>query len=965
MIHARCKILLLASLTALAAAASADARQTVHHTIGYDRYSMNIDGKRLIVWSGEFHYWRLPSPDLWRDVLQKMKAGGYNAVSIYFNWGYHSPRRGLYDFTGIRDVDRLLDMAAEAGIYVIARPGPYVNAETDGGGLPAWLATEAGKPRSTAADYTAAYREWMTRIDAILARHQLTNGTGTVILYQIENELYEQSPDSQRYMLALQQQARADGITVPLMGNHNAGFQGTPGAVELPGYDTYPQGFDCSHPHQWRGFYAYRDERKALTKSPLFFPEYQGGAFDTWGGAGYDRCRELTGAPFERVFYESSLATGSTMMNFYMTYGGTNWGWLASPGVYTSYDYAAPINESRVLTPKYDQQKRLGYLLLSVPPLAKTDAFSAVAPDNSALHMEGRINPDDGTRFYFLRHTDVTSTANDHTHVQIDLANPTGVGTHRVSVPQQPDTSLRINGRDAKILLAGYRFGAQQLLYSTSDWLTSVSGNVRDVAVIYGRDGDDGETVLRYAHEPKVQVLDGTVTRHRDEAMHTLRLNYRHNGLARVSINDGQHTLLLLIGDDASAARFWQLDAAGGPVLAYGPYLVRTAAIAQGELTLTGDTAQSGPLEVFAPSGINSVRWNGKTLATHATPSASLAATLPGPVPVNLPALMHWLRHAGSPEIAPAFDDTSWRTADLTHTTNPFWDGRMPILDADNYGFHHGDVWYRGHFTAKGTERNLLLDTRTGIHDGNNGVASVWLNGHWLDTREGGPTKLPIDSAMLKPGKDNVIAVLVANMGHNQEGHSGDSQEPRGLVAGSFNGPLTPIAWKIQGNRGGEAGADPVRGPMNDGGLYGERMGWSLPGAPDAGWTQTALPDTVDQPGVQWYRTNVSLDLPAGQDVPVALKIDDDPDRHYRALIFVNGWQMGRYLNDKGPQHIFPIPTGVLNPHGSNTVAIAVWNTRDKGGLGHVSLISQGNLLSPLAVKMNPVPPYKRKTFTP
>ena len=65
-----------------------------------------------------------------------MKAGGYNAVSIYFNWDYHSPRRGVYDFSGVRDVDRLLDMAAEVGIYVIARPGPYINAETDGGGLP-------------------------------------------------------------------------------------------------------------------------------------------------------------------------------------------------------------------------------------------------------------------------------------------------------------------------------------------------------------------------------------------------------------------------------------------------------------------------------------------------------------------------------------------------------------------------------------------------------------------------------------------------------------------------------------------------------------------------------------------------------------------------------------------------------------------------------------------------------------
>ncbi len=68
-----------------------------------------------------------------------MKAAGFNATSLYFDWGYHSPAPGVYDFTGVRDVDKLLDMAQQAGLYVIARPAPYINAEVDGGGLPGWL----------------------------------------------------------------------------------------------------------------------------------------------------------------------------------------------------------------------------------------------------------------------------------------------------------------------------------------------------------------------------------------------------------------------------------------------------------------------------------------------------------------------------------------------------------------------------------------------------------------------------------------------------------------------------------------------------------------------------------------------------------------------------------------------------------------------------------------------------------
>ena len=116
---------------AQASAAPAVSRAPVTHTITYDKYSLMIDGKRTFIWSGEFHYWRLPSPSLWLDILEKMKAEGYNAVSIYFDWAYHSPAPGVYDFSGVRDVNLLLDDAAKVGLYVIARPGPYINARDE------------------------------------------------------------------------------------------------------------------------------------------------------------------------------------------------------------------------------------------------------------------------------------------------------------------------------------------------------------------------------------------------------------------------------------------------------------------------------------------------------------------------------------------------------------------------------------------------------------------------------------------------------------------------------------------------------------------------------------------------------------------------------------------------------------------------------------------------------------------
>src|SRR6266487_2364116 len=233
---------------------AADAGGLSPHTVAFDQFSLMVDGKRLYLWSGEFHYWRLPSPDLWRDVLQKMKASGFNATSIYFDWGYHSPAPGVYDFTGVRDVDRLLDIANQVGIFVIARPGPYINAETDSGGFPGWLTTQQGRARSSAPDFQAASDEWLHHIDPIIARHQYTNGTGPVILYQIENE-YGSNTDA-AYMQHTEDVVRSDGIAVPLTHNHCCGastWATGPGAVDLPGQDSYPQGFNCSNPTRWSG----------------------------------------------------------------------------------------------------------------------------------------------------------------------------------------------------------------------------------------------------------------------------------------------------------------------------------------------------------------------------------------------------------------------------------------------------------------------------------------------------------------------------------------------------------------------------------------------------------------------------------------------------------------------------------------------------------------------------------------
>ncbi|MGW3958959.1 beta-galactosidase [Amycolatopsis sp. NPDC005003] len=1087
----RCRTLftvLLSALFALAGVAvpqAAAAAPAAGHTVTYDGYSFLVDGNRTYLWSGEFHSYRLPSPDLWLDIFQKMKAAGFNATSLYFDWGYHSPRQGVYDFSGIRDLDKLLDMAQQAGLYVIARPGPYINAEVDGGGFPTWLSTTPGHTRSADPLYLKYSDEWQTQIDRIIARHQLTNGTGSVLAYQVENEYYNGNADGRAYMQHLEDKARADGITVPLVGNNNGTFNAGEAALDVDAADSYPQGFDCSNPTRWNGVPDISYDH--VPGKPLITAEFQGGAFDPWGGPGYEKCAQLINDQFANVFYKQNIAVGATGQSFYMLHGGTSWGWSAIPQNYTSYDYGAAITEGRQFDPKYFEDKLIGYFTQSVAPLTKTDGLAGAPLTDAALTDTARINPDTRTQFHTLRHTDSTSTATNTTSVALDLAahagytyddratevgytggwshvgpevdytggdyqhtesfsdttgdsvsipftgtgirwvsskdgnhgiadvylddtkvgtvdlyagskqnqiagyevrglpagahtlkivvtgqkNPSATGTFVVVdavdllsgsadyypvVPQQPGTGITLNGRQSKILVAGYDLGATRMQYSTSEIMTTAAIGDRDVVVLYGDKGGAGETVLRFAKQPAVQVLGGAATSTWDAARGDLRLNYTHDGLARVLVTaPGARPLLLLLADKATAATFWRQDTAAGPVLVRGTHLVRTAAEQYGLLSLTGDTGTDGGFEVFSTA--KALLWNGSRVAAQPTSSGSLTGTAPAAKPVTLPALTGWKHQEESPESRPGFDDSAWPVADKETTNSSTALGTKPVLFADDYGFHTGDTWYRGHFTGDGNQTGITLSSQSG---GPAGAFSAWLNGVFLGSSTSPQHTFPFPAGALHQG-DNEISVLTVNMGHEEDyGASNGNKAARGLTNARLTGaPLTSVTWRLQGVRGGETGLDQVRGPLNTGGLYGERAGWSLPGFPDRGWAPASLPAKDTTPGVSWYRTTADLDLPRGQDTSLGLTVTDDPARQYRALIFVNGWQLGQYVNYLGPQHSFPIPDGVLNPNGHNTIAVAVWNLDGStGGLGTIAWTNYGSYRSPLTVRPNASPGY-------
>ncbi|HEX8631047.1 MAG TPA: beta-galactosidase [Catenuloplanes sp.] len=976
-----------------AATAPAPLAAAAPRTVTFDRYSLMIGGKRTFIWSGEFHPFRLPSPDLWRDVLQKMKASGYTGVSIYFNWAYHSPRRGVYDFTGIRDMDKLLTIADEVGLYVIARPGPYINAEVDAGGFPGWLTTQAGRARTDAADYLAASDEWLTRINALIARHQVTNGTGSVILYQIENELANTATTQRNYMAHLSARARADGITVPVFHN-DKGREGrwvppsstvpgtVPGPVDLYAWDTYPGGA-CrtdgtpGSPNTAPDFGIYgtggaTGGSSASPNTPGFTAEFGGGWFDYWGSNGTYPCTAIrSGSGYERVFYGNNIANRLTIQNFYMTFGGTSWGRLPAPVVYSSYDYGAAISEDRQIRAKGLTMKQLGYFVQSVEPLTKVDKGAVVTPSSTRVKIYHNVNNDTGTHFYHAMHNPSNGTTNDA--FTFRLSTTDGAYT----VPQAG--TLRLNGQDAKILVAGYSFGGQRLVYSTSEILTQFQHSDRTVLALHGREGETGETVLRYPSAPTVTVAAGAaVTSTFNAATGDLRLNYTHTGLSQVRITGGGRTpLLLQLNSNGAADSTWRHDTPAGPVLVRGPALVRTAAISGGTLALTGDLTAATTMEVWAPPTVTAVTFNGAAVPTRLSSVGSLTSTTPlaGPAAVTLPALTGWRFSAESPEKAPGFADSTWVPANRTttnSTTRP--PAGQPVLTADDYGFHYGDVWYRGRFsgTAPATVR---LD----YGGGGAGMVQAWLDGtylgqHVLPNAVAAPTTrgtatFTVPSA-LRVGGNHVLSVMVRNNGHNQDGGVNDAhKEGRGLISASYAnaaGGAVSLAttWRIQGSAGGETLADPARGPLNTGGLYGERNRWHLPGFPDTSWAARAVPDISGAPaGTSWYRTSFALNVPVGHDASLGLTIGDPAvprsGGDYRALIYVNGWNVGQYIANVGPQHTFVLPTGVLNPRGGNTVAVAVTSNGGSGnGLERVALTNLATVRGGVPVALNVAPGY-------
>ena len=349
-----------------------------------------LDGEPFTILSGSIHYWRVNHED-WRHSLYNLKALGFNTVETYVAWNAHEREQGVFDFSGDHDLDAFLDLAAELGLWVIVRPSPFICAEWEFGGMPAWLLRERDmRIRSNDPRFLAHVASWYDELMAHLVPRQVDHG-GNIIMMQVENE-YGSYCEDKDYLRSIRDLMLERGVTVPLC-TSDGPWRGCLRAGTLIDDDVLCTGnFGSRAGQNFEALKAFMDEHGKTW--PLMCMEF----WDGW----FNRYREPVVRRDPQELADSvreALELGGSV-NLYMFHGGTNFGFMNGcsarqahdlPQV-TSYDYDAPLDEQGNPTEKYFCLQRMvhelypeveqhepltkdSFELLDVPVAARTGLF--------------------------------------------------------------------------------------------------------------------------------------------------------------------------------------------------------------------------------------------------------------------------------------------------------------------------------------------------------------------------------------------------------------------------------------------------------------------------------------------------------------------------------------------------------------------------------------------------------------
>lgn len=376
-----------------------------------------------------------------------------------------------------------------------------------------------------------------------------------------------------------------------------------------------------------------------------------------------------------------------------MAYGGTNWGHLAAPVVYTSYDYGAPLRETREVWDKFKHIKLIGLFTRVSKSLLNTEMESngtGNAVNTSSIFTWVLRNPEDSAGFYITQQNN--SRSRENTVFSLDLTTSEG----EVTIP-----SFDLRGRQSRIVVTDYSVGDYTLLYSSAEVLTYGLFDV-PVIVAYLNEGQVGELAFKGD-----QLKNASFTTYGTETDFgatstgngtSAAFKYTQgSGTTVVKFTQGPVLYLL---EREVAYTFFAPPTTQNPnvspneqVFVLGPYLVRSASVSGSTVSILGDHTNATNLDIYVGDpAVNQINWNGAELETTRSAYGSLQASIAGITEreVTLPALSEWKAADSLPEADRTYDDSRWTIANKTTTLSPLAPATLPVLYGSDYGFYAG-----------------------------------------------------------------------------------------------------------------------------------------------------------------------------------------------------------------------------------------------------------------------------------
>ncbi|MDH5685003.1 MAG: beta-galactosidase [Hadesarchaea archaeon] len=878
--------------------------------IGHNSKSMIIKGKRVMLFGGELHYFRIPH-ELWEDRLVKMKRAGCNFVSTYVPWNWHEPREGQYRWTDDCDLGYFLKLCKKHGLYVVIKPGPYICAEWDFGGFPDWLLSRKKKLKLRLLDdeYLSLVEKWFKAISSVIKPYLITNG-GNIILFQIENEYdhlikFGDVPISKEYALKyisrLVDIARDVGIDVPLFTNEGEFLRST---EIIDARTFYPD-----IPWLWSQEFNHFEERIEKSKieqpdKPILILELESGWFDQFG---QPKC-EIPINVLETCM-RSVLAQGASLLNVYMFAGGTTWPYwgcrgdiydLFPPGygIPPSYDFGiSPIREWGELSEKYYTCHKISMFLenfqdlITETEIQNENTISIKSREAKKTRLlkrkkaEVRDNPADTfekirTIYRAAPHGGLLFVRNlekSDRHVSITLTPP--FERKKLKIPVKGE--LQVLPYSAVLLPVDVKIPSTNLTieYSTSELLAAKKIGNFDYLLLYGKRNQKGETVLRNVRA-QAEIIEGEVKQSLENDV--LQIQYIHDGIKIVKLD----SLIIIFLDDHYAGRTW-IDK--DLLMISDFYFVEKIEKSDGEHKIHIQTKPDVNTQshIFLPKEPKNIKLEKKSIKFDFEKKINRCKfeyKETGNSPIKLKWLSPWKYALDDEELQLNYDDNQWKVLD-----KPISLEQAEILE-------HGYIWYRARFTVPDELKNVKINVNTGGID----RAYFYLNGN-LFWRGIGGSSVNVDPLIRKG--ENILAVRYYNSFHPKA-------HPHEGIIQKYSGLQFPI--QIEGVVNGKKWTEQIEKSKVRAGLGGDLKGFHALGYDDSDWVEipsgekyVCADETKD---IVWFRRKFSYEKEKSWGGAVKLLI---PAASERFLISINGKFIGVY-ESTGPQFEFYVPESVL-----------------------------------------------------